>query len=313
MPAVAVYLVKPSRSAWIAASLMCSGVSKSGSPADSPATSFPAAARAFARAFRARVGDGWISARRRASFMGPTGTSPDRRDSSGPPGPPPRSPRLVPVVGRGGYSRSPSAHRRRSCRPFSLEGPLCRRALGDGPRPAASRRWHRRNDSAVGPTAVRGGAGEPRPSATSCAGRGALDCGGLDRRDGCGLPQPLDRPDPPGRRSWQRHVGLPGRSCPRAARSRLADGAAAAPSSARAHRRTYRFASSLARERSARTRTAMLEAGDPLSRLSRVREQLLVDGRRGARVGPATAPIQLSMGTKTGIRSPGGAMVGNPA
>src|ERR1700761_721708 len=58
MPSTVVYLVLPSRMALMAASLMLSGVSKSGSPAARPMTSRPWAfsSRAFASA--ARVADG---------------------------------------------------------------------------------------------------------------------------------------------------------------------------------------------------------------------------------------------------------------
>src|SRR5712671_5336134 len=48
MPALGVYLVKPACNASIAAALMCSGVSKSGSPAPNPHTSIPSAFIAFA-------------------------------------------------------------------------------------------------------------------------------------------------------------------------------------------------------------------------------------------------------------------------
>src|SRR5437879_5658811 len=48
IPALGVYLVKPAWSASIAAALMCSGVSKSGSPAPKPHTSIPSAFIAFA-------------------------------------------------------------------------------------------------------------------------------------------------------------------------------------------------------------------------------------------------------------------------
>src|SRR4051794_3081657 len=58
MPGVGAYLVLPPLSAAMHASLMCSGVSKSGSPAAKPQTSSPAACRAFARASSASVGEG---------------------------------------------------------------------------------------------------------------------------------------------------------------------------------------------------------------------------------------------------------------
>ena len=58
MPGVGAYLVLPDLSAAMQASLMCSGVSKSGSPAAKPQTSSPAAASALALASTARVGEG---------------------------------------------------------------------------------------------------------------------------------------------------------------------------------------------------------------------------------------------------------------
>src|SRR5437773_8784570 len=48
MPALGVYFVNPASSALIAAFLMCSGVSKSGSPAPKPQTSMPSAFIALA-------------------------------------------------------------------------------------------------------------------------------------------------------------------------------------------------------------------------------------------------------------------------
>src|ERR1700754_967157 len=48
IPSTAVYLVLPASIAWIAASLMLPGVSKSGSPAPRPMTMRPAAFRARA-------------------------------------------------------------------------------------------------------------------------------------------------------------------------------------------------------------------------------------------------------------------------
>jgi hypothetical protein len=60
MPSIAVYLVSPRRIAAIAASLMWSGVSKSGSPAPSPITSRPAARSSRAFWVTAMVGDGLI-------------------------------------------------------------------------------------------------------------------------------------------------------------------------------------------------------------------------------------------------------------
>src|SRR5437762_2692210 len=58
MPGVGAYFVLPAFSAAMQASLMCSGVSKSGSPAAKPHTSSPAACRALARASTASVGEG---------------------------------------------------------------------------------------------------------------------------------------------------------------------------------------------------------------------------------------------------------------
>src|SRR5271169_781669 len=59
MPSTAVYLdALPSRIALIAASLMLSGVSKSGSPAPRPITLRPAALRARALSVTAMVADG---------------------------------------------------------------------------------------------------------------------------------------------------------------------------------------------------------------------------------------------------------------
>src|SRR5687767_10129573 len=58
MPGVGAYLVFPAFSAAMHASLMCSGVSKSGSPAAKPHTSSPAACSAFALPSTASVGDG---------------------------------------------------------------------------------------------------------------------------------------------------------------------------------------------------------------------------------------------------------------
>src|ERR1700744_4661394 len=60
MPSTAVYLVSPRRMAAMAASLMLSGVSKSGSPAARPITSRPAALRSRAFPVMAIVGDGWM-------------------------------------------------------------------------------------------------------------------------------------------------------------------------------------------------------------------------------------------------------------
>src|SRR5579885_2896251 len=60
MPGVAAYFVLPARSAAAQASLINSGVSKSGSPAAKLHTSSPAALSAFALASMASVGDGAI-------------------------------------------------------------------------------------------------------------------------------------------------------------------------------------------------------------------------------------------------------------
>src|SRR5687767_14832456 len=58
MPGVGAYFVLPALSAAMHASLMCSGVSKSGSPAAKPQTSSPCACRALALASTASVGEG---------------------------------------------------------------------------------------------------------------------------------------------------------------------------------------------------------------------------------------------------------------
>src|SRR6266404_9909744 len=59
MPSTAVYLVLPASMAWIAASLMLAGVSKSGSPAPRPMTLRPAAFSARALSVTAIVADGF--------------------------------------------------------------------------------------------------------------------------------------------------------------------------------------------------------------------------------------------------------------
>src|ERR1700722_15610965 len=64
MPEDGVYLVKPASSEPIAAALMCSGVSKSGSPAPKPMTSWPSAFMALALLSIARVRDGVSSCTR---------------------------------------------------------------------------------------------------------------------------------------------------------------------------------------------------------------------------------------------------------
>src|SRR4051794_29981288 len=70
VPSTSVYLVAPASSARLAASLMCEGVSKSGSPAPKLMTSSPLARRAAALAETASVGDGSMRDRRRESFTG---------------------------------------------------------------------------------------------------------------------------------------------------------------------------------------------------------------------------------------------------
>ena len=60
VPSTAVYFVSPSLIAFIAALLTLSGVSKSGSPAPNPITSFPAALSSLAFCVTAIVGDGFI-------------------------------------------------------------------------------------------------------------------------------------------------------------------------------------------------------------------------------------------------------------
>src|SRR5579863_5243239 len=66
VPATAVYLVSPRSMAALAAALILSGVSKSGSPAPSPMTFRPCALRSAAFWVTAMVGDGLISDRRAA-------------------------------------------------------------------------------------------------------------------------------------------------------------------------------------------------------------------------------------------------------
>src|SRR3974390_1745859 len=58
MPAAGVYLVNPAGSALAAASLMCCGVSKSGSPTPKPTTSMPSAFICLALESMARVSEG---------------------------------------------------------------------------------------------------------------------------------------------------------------------------------------------------------------------------------------------------------------
>src|SRR5271167_4701121 len=66
MPLTAVYFVLPSRIAFAAASLMWSGVSKSGSPAPKPITSRPTTLSSTALVVTAIVGEGLIRASREA-------------------------------------------------------------------------------------------------------------------------------------------------------------------------------------------------------------------------------------------------------
>ena len=60
IPSTAVYFVCPSLIALIAASLICEGVSKSGSPAPSPIISLPAAFNSLAFEVTSIVGEGLI-------------------------------------------------------------------------------------------------------------------------------------------------------------------------------------------------------------------------------------------------------------
>src|SRR5438067_13885198 len=69
MPATSVYFVCPRRIAWTAASLMRSGVSKSGSPAPNEMTSTPCARSALALACTARLEDGASVFKRSASTV----------------------------------------------------------------------------------------------------------------------------------------------------------------------------------------------------------------------------------------------------
>jgi hypothetical protein len=62
MPPTSVYLVLPASIAWIAASLMLAGVSKSGSPAPRPITFRPAAFSSRALSVTATVADGFTRA-----------------------------------------------------------------------------------------------------------------------------------------------------------------------------------------------------------------------------------------------------------
>src|SRR5258705_10129610 len=69
MPAFGVYFVKPASKASIAALLMCSGVSKSGSPAPKPQTSMPSAFMALAFESMESVSEGVRMVAREASSM----------------------------------------------------------------------------------------------------------------------------------------------------------------------------------------------------------------------------------------------------
>src|ERR1700677_2242647 len=69
MPELGVYLVKPVSIPAIAAALMCSGVSKSGSPAPNPQTSSPSAFMALALLCMERGSDGVSDVARGESSM----------------------------------------------------------------------------------------------------------------------------------------------------------------------------------------------------------------------------------------------------
>src|SRR5258705_9825370 len=69
MPAFGVYFVKPASKASIAALLICSGVSKSGSPAPKPQTSRPSAFMALALESMESVSEGVRMVAREASSM----------------------------------------------------------------------------------------------------------------------------------------------------------------------------------------------------------------------------------------------------
>src|SRR4051794_26302489 len=74
VPPAAVYLVSPLFIAAMAASLMCWGVSKSGSPAPMAITSLPSDFSLAALADTARVGEGLMALRRSATNdMGSSG------------------------------------------------------------------------------------------------------------------------------------------------------------------------------------------------------------------------------------------------
>src|SRR5258706_12671459 len=87
VPSTAVYFVSPRRMAEMAASLMLSGVAKSGSPAPRPMTSRPAAWRSRAFWETAMVGDGLMRDRRSARKL-MTGSGFERRRDLTPDFPP---------------------------------------------------------------------------------------------------------------------------------------------------------------------------------------------------------------------------------
>ena len=70
IPELGVYLVKPPSSEAIAAALMCSGVSKSGSPAPKPQMSMPSAFIALALLSMERVSEGVRMVAREARSIG---------------------------------------------------------------------------------------------------------------------------------------------------------------------------------------------------------------------------------------------------
>src|SRR4051812_21939065 len=69
IPELGVYFVKPASSEAIAADLICSGVSKSGSPAPKPQTSMPSAFIALALLSIERVSDGVRTVERDARLI----------------------------------------------------------------------------------------------------------------------------------------------------------------------------------------------------------------------------------------------------
>src|SRR6266849_2361532 len=82
MPPTSVYFVWPRFMAWIAASLMRSGVSKSGSPAPNEITFTPRARSSLALAWTARVDDGArLFIRSASTARTPAGPRPARRPS----------------------------------------------------------------------------------------------------------------------------------------------------------------------------------------------------------------------------------------